>query len=168
MDIGAVVKYEQTHKLRVTFPNSDRYLGLTVNVRNSSSETVKAMIRKLENERRAASRGKQRKTLAEDDERNELETTAACIESWRWEMGDPSNESKTAMAVAQGQGKAQDEIDALNDASECTYEGGKPELSHKLAINILDKIPFIYAQIREASINIENFMPTASSGSVNT
>lgn len=133
-NMAEVVKYEGIHELRLTYPNSDKFLGLTVGLRNPSSEFVKAKIRKLENDRIKAGRGKQKKYTAENMEQAELETTAACIAWSKWENdadGDP-----------------------------CTYNGETPDLSKdsEMACEMLDKLAFFYAQVKVASSDIENFM----------
>lgn len=147
MDIGSVVVYEHVHELRVTFPNSDKYLGLTLGVRSSSSEAVKAMMRKLENQRMLSGRAKQKKVTAEDMVQNELETTAACIASCKWEAGDKD-------VAGDGLGES------------ATYGGETPDLSKNVAVamELLDKVSFIYAQVKEASTNLENFMGLGQKG----
>jgi len=164
MDIAAVVVYEHVHELKVTFPNSDRYLGLRMGIRNASSEASKAAMRRQENERQKSSRNKQKKMSAEVQEQNELELTAATIAWWKWEKGDPSEKSKAAMALARAAGKSDDEIAALDDSSVAQYNGAQPELSMPVAVEILDKVSFIYAQVKGASIDVENFMTNGSAG----
>ena len=158
MDIGQVVKYEKVHELKVTFPDSDRYLGLTIGVRNASSEAAKAAIRKQENERRTTGRNKQKRYTAENSEQDELQLVASCIAYWKWELGDASYKSLRAMDEARKAGKSEDEIEKLSDASEAKYNGDQPELNMDIAMEILDRVPFIYAQIKGASVDVQNFM----------
>ncbi len=40
---------------------------------------------------------------------------------------------------------------------EANYNGEKPELGMSKAIEVLDKVPWIYAQVKEASERLENF-----------
>lgn len=158
MDIGKVVKYEKVHEVRVTFPNSTRYLGLTVGIRSASSEKAKAMIRKQENDRRLKSRGRQVRYTAENSIQDELEQLSSCIEWWRWEKSEPSDESVRRMAEAREKGLSEEEIAALDDSEMASYNGKQPEFNMEIACEILDKVNFLYAQLRNASNDVENFM----------
>lgn len=199
MDIANVVVYEHIHELRVTFPNSDRYLGLTIGVRNASSEAAKAAMRKQENDRQKTSRNKQKKMSAEVQEQNELELTASTIAWWRWEKSGPSDKAKAAMTALRnkmlahnadiakkreeaanrteeekreqgeifiGEPHSVSEIEAavleLDDGEMARYNGEQPKFSMDVAIEILDKVSFIYAQVKGASIDVENFMKIGS------
>ena len=136
MDIGKIVVYEHIHELVVTYPNSDKPTGLVIGVRSASSEQCKAVLRKHTNEQTQANRAKQKKVTAEQLEQNELESTAASIAWWKWEK------------------------DA--DGEEAVYDGEKPVLTMPVAIEILGTVNWLYAQIKEAATNVENFMPKNS------
>lgn len=142
MDIGKVVVYERVHELRVTYPNSDRRTGLVMGIRSASSEQAKAVMRKHTNDQ-FQSRGRQKRLTAELAEQQELETTASCIAWWKWEAGDKDR-------AGDGQG------------SEASYGGRKPDLDMDVAVEILGKVNWLYAQVKEASTNVENFMETPS------
>lgn len=139
MDLGKVVVYEHIHELNVTYPNNDLRIGLVMGIRSASSEVAKNVLRKHTNEQLNSGRGKQKRLTAEKAEENELEATASCIAWWKWEKGD---------LKAPG--------DGLGD--ECNYHGEQPELSMKVAIEMLDDLGWLYGQVKEASTNIENFM----------
>jgi hypothetical protein len=51
---------------------------------------------------------------------------------------------------------------------DATYNGEKPEFSMKIAVEILGEVNWLYAQVKEAGINLENFMPKNLIGSANT
>lgn len=143
MDLGKIVTYEHIHELAVTFPNSDLKLGLVLGIRSASSEQAKSILRKHTNEQLNGGRGRQKRLTAEKAEENELEATAACIAWSRWGKGD-------ARKAGDGAG------------TECTYNGEKPDLSVMAnGIDILDKLGWLYGQVKEASTNLENFMPNA-------
>lgn len=158
MDIGKVVKYEKVHEVRVTFPNSTRYLGLTVGLRSASSEKAKAMIRRQENDRRLKARGRQVKYTAENSVQDELEQLSSCIEWWRWEKSEPSDQSLALMQAARQRGASEEEISKLDDSELASYNGEQPEFNMEIACEILDKVNFLYAQLRNAANDVENFM----------
>lgn len=158
MDIGKLVNYEHIHEYRVTFPNSERYCGITVGLRSESSEASKAVIRKHLNEQFQV-KGRQRKQTAEAVEAQELEKIASTIAWWKWEKSDPSDEAKAAMAKAKQEGKSEDEIAALDDSEQASYNGdSEPELSVKLVVNMLTNVNWLYSQLKVAGGDVENFM----------
>lgn len=142
MDIGQVVTYEAIYELVVKIPNTEQPIGLTMGIRSASSEKSKAIVRKHMNEHATNFRTKQKKITAEQLEANELELTAACIAWWKW-----GNDYK---------------------GEPLTYQGGQPELSMKVAIQLLNEVNWIYAQVKEASNEVENFMPREVKDSVSS
>lgn len=166
MDIGKLVNYEHIHEYRVTFPNSERYCGITVGLRSESSETSKAVIRKHLNDQFQV-KGRQRKQTAEAVEAQELEKIASTIAWWKWEKSDPSDEARAAMAKAAEQAKkdnkTEDEIaeivSAIDDSEQASYNGdSNPELSIKLVVNMLTNVNWLYSQLKVAGGDVENFM----------
>jgi len=139
MDIGKIVVYEHIHELVVTYPNSEIKTGLTMGIRSASSEQCKAVMRRHTNAQAQANRAKQKKITAEELEQNELEQTAASIAWWKWEKGDSGEDAN--------------------------YNGTKPELNMSLAIKLLGEINWLYAQVKEAGQNLENFMPKTPNAS---
>lgn len=139
MDINQVVIYEHIYELTVTYPNSDKKIGLTMGIRSASSEKCKAIMRKHTNDQANQNRSKQKRITAEVLEQNELEQTAASIAWWRWEKDD--------------------------DGNEATYNGQKPHLAMDIAIEILGTVNWLYAQVKEAGQNLENFMSKGASES---
>lgn len=139
MDIGKLVNYEYIHEYRATFPNSDRYCGITLGLRSESSETSKNVVRKHLNDSFQV-KGRQRKQTAEAIEIQELEKVASTIAWWKWEKSDPSEPGK-------------------DDGEMATYNGREnPELTMNLAVEILQKVNWLYAQIKVAGTDVENFM----------
>jgi hypothetical protein len=141
MNLKALVVYEHIHELRLAFPNNaDRYVGITMGLRSSSSEAAKAVVRKHINDQ-FKSKGVQRKMTAEGAEANELETLASSIAWWKWEKSDPSSPD-------------------ADDASQADWEGDvEPKLTMSLAMLVLD-VPWIYRQVKVAVTDDSNFMPS--------
>ncbi len=52
-----------------------------------------------------------------------------------------------------------------DDGEQADYNGTKPELSMDIAIEILSTVNWLYAQVKEAGMNLENFMPKKPNGS---
>ena len=145
MDISGIVNYENLFPLDVMHPITDEPIGLTMEIRSSGSEACKAIYRKHADDVHEM-RYKGKRPKGKQAEKEELERTAACIASWNW-------------------GKTEDkEVDgSIVPGEEATFHGEKPTLTISKAIEILDKVPWIYAQVKEAADKLENF--TANSGS---
>jgi hypothetical protein len=141
LNLKAIVNYESLYELRLCYPNNEnRYVGITMMLRSSSSEAAKAVIRKHINDN-LKTKGVQRKATAENAESNELEQLAASIASWKWEKGDPS-------------------APELDDGEQAEWDGdADPKLTMSLAMQILD-VPWIYRQVKVAVSADENFMPS--------
>lgn len=141
MNLKSIVNYEHVHELRLMFPNDpDRYVGITLGLRSSSSEAAKAVVRKHLNES-FKTKGVQRKATAEGMEANELETLASSIVWWKWEKGDPSAPDK-------------------DDGEQADWNGDSdPKLTMSLAMQVLD-VPWIYRQVKVAVTDDSNFMPS--------
>lgn len=158
MDIATLVNYERIYPLKITYPNSDRWTGITVGLRSESSERAKAVVRKHLNDS-IQGKGRQRKPTAEAAEGQELERTASTIAWWKWEVGDPSDEAKFKMDEARKEGKSEEEIAKLSDATQATYNGSSdPELTMENAIVMLRTLNWFYSQIKVGNGDVENFM----------
>lgn len=149
MDVNAVVNYEKLFSLTVLHPITDEPFGLTMQIRSSGSEACKAIYRKHADDiLDMRYRGKRPK--GKQAEKEELERTAACIASWDW-------------------GKAPDKTTKDDEGNvvtipgdQATFNGEKPPLTIVKAIEVLDKVPWIYAQVKEAADRLENFSETSS------
>lgn len=147
MDISQVIDYEKLFVLEILHPITDEPIGLTMEIRSSGSEKCKAIYRKHTDEL-LEMRYKGKRPKGKQSEKEELERTAACIASWNW-------------------GKAPDkEVDGqIIPGEQATYRGEKPELTMKKAIEVLDRISWIYAQVKEAAGAQENFTPDSETKS---
>lgn len=125
MDISSVVNYEKLFPLTVKHPITDEPTGLTMQIRSSGSEACKTIYRKHADEM-LQMRYKGKRPNGKQAEREELERTAACIDSWVW-------------------------------GGEANYRGEKPALTMSKAIELLEKVPWIYAQVKEEADKLENF-----------
>lgn len=139
MDVNTIVNYEKLFALSITHPVTDEPIGLDMQIRSSGSEACKTIYRKHADEV-LEMRYKGKRPKGKQAEKEELERTAACIASWTW-------------------GKAPDKTvdDVVIIGEDAFYNGEKPALSIAKAIEVLDKVPWIYAQLKEAADKLENF-----------
>ncbi len=183
-NLKTLVNYEHVVPYDVTFPNSDRKIGMQVGIRSASSERAKAVSRKWTNDQFAGGKGRQKKYTAEHAEKQELETIASTLAWVKWTMGDPSDESKAFMIEARAKAEADirtslkdqehspDEIEAVveskraeietlvqaqNDASMGEWDGKQPEMTMELAMEMVE-VAWLYSQFKVCGIDVENFM----------
>lgn len=133
-ELTNVVKYnDETHTLRVQHPVTEKYIGLTIEVRSSGSEEVKGVYRQqgTKNFKRFV---KGQSLDGERLENNELDRVVACIVSWKWE---------------------EDEEGELG-----AFYGKQPEFSPKVARQMLRELDWIFRQVKDAADDEANFTKT--------
>lgn len=159
-NLKALVNYEHIETHRLTYPNSDRWTGITMGIRSSSSEAAKAVARKhLDDQLKL--KGRQRKTTSKEVEANELESVASTIAWCTFEKGEPSDESKALMAKAREEGKSEEEIAALDDSETFDWNGSIPDkITMDIAMEMVE-VPWIYRQVKLKGDDVENFMKGA-------
>lgn len=83
MAIGDIIKYESTFKYELTHPHTGEGLGITFDLRSSSSPEVKAVMRKHLDHFQSQYR-KQKSVSVDTLERQAVEKVASAIAGWDW------------------------------------------------------------------------------------